>query len=163
MRKSLLPLLAPLALAAGFAFGPGPAPASVPGPGAIAEMIKQYMKALDAGDAQAATAYVVAKGCRMPLLLYGLHGEKAEGHDGLLAAIPKIGKGTTKLSAMHADCHSPELGYATFEYERELADKTLERARVTVLAQWEKERQWRFFHWHASPAASPLPAQKVEK
>ena len=33
----------------------------------------------------------------------------------------------------------------------------------TVLAQWEKERQWRFFHWHASPATSPLPAPKVEK
>lgn len=72
----------------------------------------------------------------------------------------------SRITKIHADCHSPELGYATLEFTQAFTagDKTETTAyRATVLVRWGKEKSKgpKILHWHSSVA--PAAATKGDK
>jgi hypothetical protein len=140
-------------------------------------MLRGLFKAVDSGDRAGAKA-CLAQDTPFPVLIWDLDLEakpvEAKGADGaakyldgLLDSIAKT-KATvaSKITSIHADCHSPELGYATLEYtQTTTVDGKAEtsRCRATALCTSDKSHKWRVFHWHASPvpaAVAPADASK---
>lgn len=154
-----------LALAAGLSalVSLGPAPAAR-GPGAILAMHRKLFAALDKGDAEAAASFLKKSGFfRTELFLCDERGRqvKARGIEPSRSLVAewaerrRVEGGTwaTKILESNPDCHSPELGYMTMEFEV-LHDKdgrrTRKRFRSTSLVTYA-DGAWSLFHWHVSP------------
>jgi len=148
-----------------------PAPAPVPGPGAVLSMHRALFAALDRGDADAVAAFV-APDLRGPprtsaLFLLDAAGEPvvARGADAsrdLLAVLARGsraagGTWTTTMSREEAECHSSEVSYATFEFERvhEVDGRRVARRYLSSSLACYEAGAWRVFHWHVSPAPAP--------
>lgn len=161
---SLLPLAA-------FAF----APTAPPGPKAIEDMLRGMFQAIDSGDHAGCKACIATADCPFPVLTWDLdlegkpvaiQGAEATCRyiDGLFDSIAKSNaKVASKITAMHAECAAPELGYATIEVSQSMTvdgKSEVSNFRATALCNTDKQGKWRVFHWHASPtaAASPAPA-----
>ena len=153
-----------------------------PGPGAIEDMLKSFFKAFDTGDRDTARACLVDRDASFPVLIYDLDLQNKpvaiEGLDAsrkyLDAIFDAVKQGNVKVASkitkIHADCHSPELGYATLEYSQTFtADGKSETSeyRATVLVSWGKDQNKgpHIFHWHASLAKEPVkePAKPVSE
>lgn len=161
-------VVALLSLLTAFAFVPAPER----GPGAIEEMLKGFFKALDAGDRAGAQACINPKDSHFPVLVYDLdHENKPVTHEGAEASTKYLdsifdslqksqARVVSKIGKIHADCHSPELGYATLEFSQAVTIGTKTETssyRATALVTYEKQdRKWRIFHWHASLAQTPI-------
>ena len=137
-------------------------PAPLPGPGAVIDMHVRLFAALDAGDSEAAQAFLTGSPY-FGLFLVDGEGRPAkatslqEGKDLLarLAGEAKKAGGTwrTAIVSDKAECTSPEFGFATLEFRREhtVDGKTVARTwRSTSLGNY-RAGQWRLFHWHVSP------------
>lgn len=163
MRKlPIVAFVAALATLMAFTFAPNPAA----GPGAIEAMLTGFFKALDEGDRKAAHACTNPKDGHFPVLVYDLDLENkpvtidgAEATtkylDGLFDGLAKAkAKVVSKITTIHADCHSPELGYATLEFTQAvtIGEKTeTTKYRATALVSYDKpDQRWRIFHFHAS-------------
>ncbi len=156
------------------------APVAPTGPGAIADMLRGMFKAIDAGDRAGAKACLATAECKFPTLVWDLDlenkpvaivGVEAAGKyiDSLFDATAKM-KATlaSKITSLHADCHSPELGFATLEFSQTVTvDNKPETSnyRVTALVSADQDNKWHIFHWHASlvPAAAPPAAPAAGK
>lgn len=169
MKKLLLACgsAASLLLLASFAFAPRP----TSGPGAIEDMLRGMFQAMDRGDHAAAKRCLATGDTPFPVLVWDLDLENkpvavqgaaaaAKYLDDLLDGAAKAkAKIATNLVAVHADCHSPELGYATIEFDQTVVvdgKSDSSHFRATVLVSMDKGGQWHVFHWHASlvpPAA----------
>jgi len=161
-------VVALLSLLTAFAFLPAPDR----GPGAIEDMLKVFFKALDSGDRAGAQACINPKDGHFPVLVYDLDLENkpvtlegAEANakylDSTFDSLQKSkAKVVSTLAKIHADCHSPELGYATLEFSQAVtigAKTESSSYRATALVSYDKQdHKWRIFHWHASLAQSPV-------
>src|SRR5262245_16882839 len=154
-------------------------PRPLPGPGAIKDMLEGMFRAIDAGDRPAAKA-CLADDCPYPVQLRGLDPNKQpvaiEGVDAarkyldsLFDALAKDHmKVASKITKIHAECYSPDLGYATLEFTQTFTagDKTgTSSYRATVLVHWGKDQSKgpKIFHWHSSMAPSTEKNEKNEK
>jgi hypothetical protein len=149
-------------------------PRPAPGPGAVLAMHNALVAALDAGDAEKALTFLDESkeggwpdgengGIERPSLMLtdstGLpvFADGAEEARALLAKLARASRDggpewRTKIVRSRSDCHSPELSYATLEFERTRGVKGgTQLWRSTVLARWV-DGQWKLFHWHVSPA-----------
>ena len=171
MRKlTVFSALALLASLTAFTFVPSPAP----GPGAIEDMLVTFFKAFDAGDRATAHACTVPKDGHFPVLIYDMDLENkpvtVEGSEatkqyleGLFDGVAKAkAKVVSKITRIHADCHSAQLGYATLEFTQAVTSGEKTEAtgyRATALVSYDtKDQRWRIFHFHAS-LAPVLPAK----
>lgn len=166
---SLVPAVAVIAALASSSLTPRP------GPGAVLEMHKQLFAAIDAGDeARAVTFLDPAKEGGWPdgeggglgrptLMLTAADGmpASANGAEEARALLAKIARASrdggpewsTKIVTSRSDCHSSELSYATFEFERTRGVKGgTQRWRSTSLVRHTEGGGWKLFHWHVSPA-----------
>jgi hypothetical protein len=165
--------LALFASFAAFTFTPAP-PA---GPGAIKTMLEGFFLALDGGDRVAAHACLAGADCTFPMLVYDLglddqpvttEGREATGKflDAIFDALKNEGiRLESRITKIHADCHSPELGYATLEFSQSFSGGgEVERRdyRATVLVTWGKDQSKgpKIFHWHGSMAPKPAARAK---
>jgi len=176
MRRLVLPCsLVLLASLGTLAFAPVAPVAPPAGPGAITTMLENMFKAIDTGDAATAKACLVYKDCPFPVLVYdqdlddapvaieGLQGAQ-QYLDKIFAAMKKDGiKCASKITKIHPDCHSPELGYATLEFTQTFTQDGKTEShdyRATALVSWGKDESKgpKIFHWHASPAKNETAA-----
>jgi hypothetical protein len=158
---------------------PAVPPAPSPGPGAIAEMLKGLFQAIDAGDRAAAKACLVDKDVKFPVLVYDLDVRNrpvtVEGLDGAHKYLDEIFdtlqkeslKAKSRITKIHADCHSPKLGYATLEFTQQFTGggQTETHAyRATVLVSWGKDQSKgpKIFHWHGSLDRQPVAVKAEE-
>ena len=150
-------------------------PKALAGPGAIEDMLSGLLQAIDRGDHAAVKQCFATGDTRFPVLVWGLDLENkpvtaagaeaaARCCDGLLDAVAKAnGTIASKVTDIHADCHSAELGYATMDLEqtRTVGGKSeTSHVRATVLVSMDKQNQWQVFHWHASLVPAAQPAAK---
>lgn len=150
------------------------APRPAPGPGAVLAMHKALVAALDAGDAEKALTFLdeskeggwadgedggIARPSLMLIDPAGLpvFADGAEEARALLAKVARAAKDggpewSSRIVRSRSDCHSPDLSYATLEFERTRGVKGgTQLWRSTVLVRWV-DGQWKLFHWHVSPA-----------
>ncbi len=174
MRKLTITSVGIVAALVALSFAP-PRPAA--GPGAIVEMLENLFKAIDAGDRAAARACLVGTDSRFPVQIYDLDlqhkPETIEGLeparaylDALFAGIKRDGvKVESKITKIHADCHSPELGYATLEFTQTFTvngKSETSEYRATALVSYDEKTKWHLFHWHSSLAKEPAMIVKIE-
>jgi len=150
-----------LAATASFA-APAPTP---PGPGAILDMLKGMFAAADQCDAKGVLDCLDQEGT-FPIQLYT---ETSDGRPVLAKGRTEVAswvgqvmgevqhrgnKVVTTITQSQADCHSPELGFATLEFERVITGKDHAQKktahRATVLVRYGKDQKWHWFHWHDS-------------
>jgi hypothetical protein len=145
------------------------------GPGGVIHMVKKHFAALDRGDVEAALDLVAAPGeTHFPITWYDVGTDcqplNLSGREAVAKALAEQcaqnkagGWTTTKIADdVHADCHSPQLGYATLTLERKAEGQPSQRLRMTALGCYVSEKNaWRWFHLHVSPVAMPL--QQVAK
>lgn len=159
---------------AAFAMRPEPAHPAPFGPGAVLDMHKQLLAAIDAGDEAKATAVLdeTKEGgwtdsenggiARPTLMLLDAHGLPVYAHGveaarALLAQTARASKDggpewTTRVVRSRADCPSGDVSYAMIEFERSRGVKGgVYRYRSTVLARWT-DGKMKLFHWHVSAA-----------
>ena len=166
MLRSVLALAVSPVLALSFLAAARPAPAL--GPGAVLEMQKQLLAAIDRGDADAARAFVDAD--NREVVFFGLDGgtpvvaeDAAKAGDmlGKLARDAKSAGGTwtTTIASWKADCPSAGLSYAVLELDRaHVVDgkSSVQHLRSTSLVHYA-DGKWKLFHWHISPAGESAP------
>lgn len=177
MRRALTVPLFSVALLAALAFAPAPTPAAGAGPAAIEEMLRSFFKAIETGNRDAALACLADKDSPFPIVTYAIDREgkpvTIEGLEAMTkyvdtfvdAAKKEGGKYESKIAKIHADCHSPELGYATIEYARTMTSQgksTTRELRATALVYSDKNSQWHIFHWHGSAAKAEMAGKKAE-
>jgi hypothetical protein len=151
-------------------------PAVPPGPGAVISMHVQLFRAIDAGDAERAAAFV-GPDLEATLLLdrarAGEHERELEpvldrGRTAVAERLAEWARASkdlgysTSIEAVRADCSSGELSYAVLEIERSRATATgkeVERYLSTSLVH-HRSGGWRLMHWHLSPAGAPEVARK---
>ena len=143
-------------------------PRPLAGPGAIKDMLEGMFRAIDAGDRPAAKA-CLAEDCPYPVQIYDMDPNNQpvaiEGVDAarkyldsLFDALAKDHiKVASKITKIHPDCNSPDLGYATLELTQTFTtgDTTATSSyRATVLVHWGKDQSKgpKIFHWHSSMA-----------
>jgi hypothetical protein len=152
-------------------------PTPVTGPGAIKTMLEGLFQAIDAGDREKAKACLVGADCAFPVQVFdvdihdrpvaidGLDGAQKY-LDAIFDALKKDGiTVASKITKIHADCHSPELGYATLQFSQAFTQNGATEShdyRATVLVTWGKDQEKgpKIFHWHSSEARS-APAAAV--
>jgi hypothetical protein len=135
------------------------------GPGAIKDMLEGMFRAIDAGDRPAAKA-CLADDCPYPVQIYdmdpanqpvAIEGVDAARKylDSLFDALAKDHmQVASKITKIHPDCNSPDLGYATLEFTQTFTagDKTgTSSYRATALVHWGKDQSKgpKIFHWHS--------------
>ena len=166
------------ALAAPALVAPRPIP---PGPGAILDMLKGMLAAADKGDAKGVLDCLEQDGT-LPIQLYTETSDgrpvTARGRTEVASYVGRVlgemehrgAKVVTTITQSAADCHSPELGFATLEFTRTITVKDQPEKqsshRATVLVRYGKDRAWHWFHWHDSrgtAAAAPAPGKSAAK
>jgi len=165
MRRLVIPAAFLFASLASFALPPE----NTAGPGAIKTLLEGMLAAIDAGDRAAAQACLVGQDCAFLVQVYDVGlGDDPVAVDGLDAARKYLDsvfdalkkdrvKVASKITKIHADCHSPELGYATLEFTQAFTERgkteTFEY-RATALVCWGKDQAKgpKLFHWHGSLA-----------
>ena len=146
-------------------------PRPLAGPAAIKDMLEGMFRAIDAGDRPAAKA-CLADDCPYPVQIFDMDPNNQpvaiEGVDAarkyldsLFDALAKDHiKVASKITKIHPDCNSPDLGYATLEFTQtfKAGDTTATSSyRATVLVHWGKDQSKgpKIFHWHSSLAPAP--------
>lgn len=159
-----IPALALLALSA---VSPTP---PTPGPGAVIGMHKVMFRAIDAGDVDAALAFLHPdmhmdrEYGKRPCTLFLVEDDDtplsadgfAESKKLLASWIDSGASGwETRITGAHDDCLSGELSYAVLEFERTRTTKLgseTRKYRSTSLVTYDDG--WKLTHWHVSPAGA---------
>jgi hypothetical protein len=144
--------------------------APVLGPGAVIEMHKSLLAAIDRGDAEKAASFVDAKGgdvkssafAKPSLFLIDAHGLPVAARDltdsrNAIAELAKASKDggpewSSKIVSVQADCGTPELSCVVLEFERTSGVEGGERRYLsTSVVRWTNDG-FKLVHWHVSPA-----------
>jgi hypothetical protein len=189
LRKTTTTLLLSLASAGALITSSSPPAPPIPGPHGVIAAVKEFVRALDAGDAKALAA-VFGGGYRADFWSEDAEGKGRQvtgpnrfafcdvGADGRAivctsvqdftetlarAAGPsKERKLASRLIEIRADCASKECSYAIADVERVYRDGDevkTQLVRATALLNHDESR-FRVYHWHASPLPAAQGSRK---
>ncbi len=177
MRKSHCLLSALALLGSSVTLLPPARTAPPPGPGTVIEAVRDWLAAIDRGDAEALAARLApAPGDAFTLdddgALASIEDPQPALFDDAIAAMATAGDGRareplrTEVRSIRAACPSGDLSFAVVELERHYgrgADAKRVALRATALLRWtdggDAEPGMRVFHWHAAPLGDASKAR----
>ena len=144
------------------------APTPTPGGGAVLAMHREFLQALDAGDAQAAQRFLAAdtgpesaRPCTLYLVGAGDTPASAVGNAESKALLARIldeqraagGAWETRITRSWSDCPTAEVSWAVLEFERtQEKDGVARTSRYRSTSIVRHDDGWKLTAWHVSPA-----------